>query len=137
MEPRGKLGGDMEFEVSALIPATPEAIFDAWLDSRAHGEMTGSPAKASADPGAEFEAWDRYIRGRNVAVERPTRIVQSWRTSNFDASDPDSQIEVLFEQKSGGTRVTIRHTRLPAHGSRYETGWPKNYFEPMRSYFSR
>ena len=99
--------------------------------------MTGSPAKASPDPDAEFEAWNGYIRGRNIILERPNRIVQSWRTSNFDASDPDSRIEVLLERTEGGTQVTIRHTRLPAHGSRYETGWPKHYFEPMRSYFSR
>ena len=127
----------MEFEVSALIPATPEEIFDAWLDSRGHGEMTGSPAKASPEPSAEFEAWNGYIRSRNVALDRPTRIVQSWRTSNFDASDPDSQIEVLLEAKQGATQVTIRHTGLPAHGSRYETGWPEHYFEPMKAYFSR
>ncbi len=126
----------MEFEVSAVIPATPEEIFDAWLDSRGHSEMTGSPAKASPAPSAEFEAWDGYIRGRNVIIERPTRIVQSWRTANFDASDPDSQIEVVFERKRDGTQVTIYHTRLPAHGNRYETGWTKHYFEPMRSYFS-
>jgi uncharacterized protein YndB with AHSA1/START domain len=127
----------MEFKVSALVPATPEEIFDAWLDSRAHGDMTGSLAKASPHPGAEFEAWDGYIRGRNLILERPDRIVQSWRTANFDPSDPDSQIEVLFEQRGNGTQVTIHHTRLPAHGSRYEAGWPKHYFEPMRAYFSR
>ena len=127
----------MEFEVSALISATPEEIFDAWLDSRGHGEMTGSPAKTSPEPGADFEAWDGYIRGRNVVLERPARIVQAWRTSNFGASDPDSQIEVLLEPKSDGTEVTIHHTRLPAHGSRYETGWRKHYFEPMQSYFAR
>ncbi len=137
MKPHGDGRGDMEFEVSALIPATPEEIFDAWLDSQGHSEMTGSLARASAEPGAEFEAWDGYLRGSNLILERPGRIVQSWRSSNFDASDPDSQIEVLLEPKSGGTQVTIHHTGLPAHGRRYETGWPEHYFEPMRSYFLR
>ena len=126
----------MEFEVSALIPATPEQIFDAWLDSQGHAAMTGSPAKASPERGAEFEAWDGYIRGRNLVLERPARIVQSWRTTHFEASDPDSQIEVLLEPRGGGTQVTLRHTGLPAHGSQYETGWPTHYFEPMRSHFS-
>ena len=127
----------MEFEVSALIPATPDEIFDAWLDSQGHTEMTGSAAKAGPEPGAGFEAWGGYIRGRNLVIERPARIIQSWRTSHFDASDSDSQIEVLFEARRGGTQLTIRHTGLPADGSRYETGWPTHYFEPMRSYFSR
>jgi uncharacterized protein YndB with AHSA1/START domain len=127
----------MEFEVSALIPAAPAAIFDAWLDSRGHAKMTGSPARVSAEPAGEFEAWDGYIRGRNIALERPNRIVQSWRTSNFDPSDPNSQIEVSFTEEGESTRVTIRHTRLSEHGTRYETGWATHYFEPMMSYFSR
>ena len=126
----------MEFELPALIPATPEQVFDAWLDSQGHAAMTGSPAKASPEPGAEFEAWDGYIRGRNLVLERPGRIVQSWRTSHFEASDPDSQIEVLLEPRDGGTQVTLRHTGLPAHGGQYETGWPVHYFEPMRAHFS-
>lgn len=37
----------VEFEVSQVFPATPEAIYQAWLSSDGHTAMTGSPAKAS------------------------------------------------------------------------------------------
>ncbi|MFQ5945068.1 MAG: SRPBCC domain-containing protein, partial [Anaerolineae bacterium] len=85
--------------------------------------------------GAEFEAWDGYIQGRNLRLEPGKRIVQSWRTVEFEASEADSQIEVTFEAGEAGTKVTIRHTSLPPHGGQYEQGWVDSYFEPMKSYF--
>ena len=48
----------IEFEVSDIIPATPDQVYKAWLDSDGHTNMTGGPAKASTDVGGEFEAWD-------------------------------------------------------------------------------
>lgn len=127
----------IEFEVSTVIAASPEAIYDAWLDSESHSRMTGGLARVSAEMGAEFEAWDGYIHGRNLALERGKRIVQSWRTSEFDASEADSQIEVTFQPSEGGTKVTIRHTNLPSHGTQYEQGWVEAYFQPMKEYFER
>ena len=125
----------IEFEVSTVIAASPETIYDAWLDSERHSRMTGGLAKVSAEVGAEFEAWDGYIHGRNLALVRGKRIVQSWRTSEFDASEADSQIEITFVPAEGGTKVTIRHTNLPPHGTQYQQGWVDAYFNPMKEYF--
>lgn len=55
----------IEFSVSAVITASPEEIYDAWLDSNGHTKMTGSPAHATAKVGESFNAWDGYISGRN------------------------------------------------------------------------
>lgn len=126
----------LEFEVSEEISASPQVIFDAWLDSEGHSNMTGGAAEASSEVGAEFQAWDGYIQGRNLELEPGRRIVQSWRTSNFEASDPDSEIEILLEPTDGGTKVTLRHTKLPPHGTQYQQGWIDHYFVPMKQYFS-
>lgn len=48
----------IEFTVSAVISASPEAIYDAWLNSDGHTKMTGSPAHATANVGDSFDAWD-------------------------------------------------------------------------------
>jgi uncharacterized protein YndB with AHSA1/START domain len=125
----------IEFEVSAVIAASPDAIYAAWLDSAAHTAMTGGAARVSAEPEATFEAWDGYIQGRNLELVPGRRIVQAWRTTEFDASDPDSRLEVAFELEAGGTRITIRHSNLPAHGLQYQQGWVDAYFEPMKRYF--
>ncbi len=125
-----------DFEVSDVLPATPEAIYAAWLTSDGHSAMTGSQARVDARVGGEFEAWDGYISGRTLALEPGRRIVQSWRTAEFSAADEDSRIEVLLEPLAGGTRITLRHTNVPNDQRGYEQGgWQENYFDPMRAYF--
>jgi activator of HSP90 ATPase len=125
----------IEFEVSELIPATQESIYEAWLSSSRHSKMTGSPANVSSEEGEAFDAWDGYITGKNIELESPGRIFQEWRTIEFDNSDEDSHLEVLFESEGNGTRVTIRHTNLPDHGMQYRQGWIDAYFVPMKVYF--
>ncbi len=125
----------IEFEVSELIPAIPEMVYAAWLNSKEHSLMTGSPARVSAKVGEPFEAWDGYIQGKNLELDPPNRILQLWRTSEFESSEEDSLLEVLFVPEGHGTRVTIRHSNLPAHGMQYQQGWIDSYFVPMLDYF--
>jgi len=127
-----------EFSLSVVIPATPQEIYDAWLNSRGHGAMTGSKAHVSAKAGAEFSAWDGYISGRIIKLEPGRRIVQSWRTTDFAKSDADSQIEVLLKPVKGGTKITLRHSNVSnGHTAYRDGGWQKHYFNPMKKYFSR
>lgn len=126
----------MEFEISDIISATPVQIYNAWLDSVGHTDITGGAATASTELGGAFDAWDGYIHGSNLALDPGKRIVQSWRTTQFEASEEDSQIEVVLEEVDGGTKLTLRHTNLPPHGTRYEQGWKDHYFNPMKEYFS-
>lgn len=125
----------IEFEVSEVIPAIPEIVYNAWLSSEEHSRMTGSPARVSAKVGEPFEAWDGYIQGKNLELEPPRRILQLWRTSEFKNSDKDSRLEILFVSEGDGTRVTIRHSELPDHGMQYRQGWIDAYFVPMMAYF--
>jgi activator of HSP90 ATPase len=125
----------IEFVVSVLIPASAEEIYNAWLSSEGHSQMTGSPASVSAELGGEFKAWDGYIHGKNLRLEPEKRIVQSWRTTEFSDDEANSQIEVTLEPVGDHTKVTLRHTGLPPHGMQYEQGWVEAYFEPMKEYF--
>jgi activator of HSP90 ATPase len=124
-------------KVSAVIPAPPLAIYNAWLSSKGHSAMTGSAAKASARVGGGFTAWDGYISGKNLELKSPDRILQAWRTTEFSADDPDSRLEVILEQTKTGTRVTLVHTDIPTgQGASYKQGWIDYYFTPMKEYFS-
>jgi activator of HSP90 ATPase len=125
----------IEFEVSDVIPASPDELYAAWLTSDEHSKMTGSPARVSDKIGEAFEAWDGYIQGKNLELEPPRRILQHWRTSEFEDSDQDSLLEILFESTEKGSRVTIRHSELPEHGMQYRQGWIDAYFIPMNKYF--
>ena len=126
---------NIEFTVSDVIPAAPEVIFSAWLTSDEHTKMTGSPANVSDKVGEEFSAWDGYIQGKNLELNPATRIVQLWRTSEFEDSDPDSLLEITLEPEGRGTRITINHSDLPDHGRQYKGGWIDAYFIPMKAHF--
>ena len=122
--------------VSAVIPADPGAIYEAWMSSKGHGAMTGTNATVTARVGGKFTASDGYISGTTLELEPGARIVQSWRTSEFAEEDPDSRLEVLLEKASGGTRVTLVHTNIPrGQGAEYRQGWIDFYFTPMKEYF--
>lgn len=125
------------FTVTDVIPAGPQQIYDAWLDSKGHASITGGrPAVISAEEGATFHVWDGFITGTNVNLEPGVRIIQTWRTTKFRESDIDSQIEVLLEPVKGGTKITIHHTNVPdGHTSYRDGGWQSNYFDPMKKFF--
>ena len=125
------------FTLTATIPASPEDIYQAWLDSIGHSEMTGSEATMSDEVGAEVSAWDGYISGRNLEPIPGERIVQSWRTTEFDAEEEDSVITVVLQETEDGTLLTLEHGNVPdEHKSYEEGGWQSNYFEPMVAYFT-
>jgi len=125
------------FTLRATIPASPRAVYDAWLSSRSHRGMTGGVAAHILPKlGAKFTVWDGYITGRNLKLVPGRRIVQSWRTTEFKKADPDSQIEVILVKAPRGTRLTLRHTNVPdGHTSYRDGGWQENYFAPMKEYF--
>jgi uncharacterized protein YndB with AHSA1/START domain len=125
------------FTVSDRISATPRAVYDAWMSSDQHRAMTGDRAQIDPCPGGVFQAWGGYITGTTLELEPSRRIVQSWRTSDFDPDDPDSRIEVLLEPAGDGTLLTLHHTNIPDGQSGYEHGWRDNYFDPMRAFFTR
>jgi uncharacterized protein YndB with AHSA1/START domain len=125
-------------KVSTVLPASPEKVYTAWLDSEAHGRFTGGKAEIDPTVGGAFTAWDGYIQGVTLELEPFRRILQSWRTDDFPAGSPDSRLEVLLEAVEGGTRITLVHTEIPdGQSAEYKQGWLDYYFAPMGEYFSQ
>jgi uncharacterized protein YndB with AHSA1/START domain len=128
------------FKLASTIPASPEAVYDAWMSSAGHSAMTGSEATASGEVGSAFTAWDGYIKGRNIELVRGRRIVQSWRTSQFSEADPDSTITVTLAPVEGGAALTLEHSGVPDgdnHKGYENGGWENHYFAPMKRYFAK
>jgi uncharacterized protein YndB with AHSA1/START domain len=126
-----------DFTLTSFIPATPQAIYDAWLDSRGHSEMTGGKATASNAVGGAFTAWDGFISGENLELTPYSRIVQSWRTTRFTGKDQDSRITLTLTPAKGGTELKLEHCKVPdGHTGYRDGGWETHYFEPMKKYFA-
>jgi uncharacterized protein YndB with AHSA1/START domain len=132
----GELPMPYTYTLTSRMPASAQEIYDAWLDSLAHSEMTGGEARMSNAIGAEVSTWDGYISGSNLELVPGERIVQSWRTANFTDEHEDSIITVTLEPLAGGTLLTLVHSNVPDDQRSYEEGgWQSNYFEPMQEYF--
>lgn len=125
------------YTLTSIIPATPQQIYAAWLDSLAHSDMTGGEASMSDEEGAAISAWDGYITGRNLELVPGKRIVQSWRTSRFTDAHEDSIVTISLKAATGGTLLTLVHSNVPDDQRNYEDGgWEDNYFAPMKDYFA-
>jgi uncharacterized protein YndB with AHSA1/START domain len=126
------------YTLTSVIPATPQQIYEAWLDSIAHSEMTGGEANMSDEVGAEVSALEGYITGSNLELVPGERIVQSWRTGEFSDEHEDSIVTVMLEPVEEGTLLTLVHSNVPeSHRSYEEGGWEAQYFEPMKVYFAK
>jgi uncharacterized protein YndB with AHSA1/START domain len=127
-----------DYKLTTTIPASAQEIYDAWLDSLTHTEMTGAEALQSDELGADVEAWDGYISGRNLELVPGERIVQTWRTTEFTDEHEDSIITVTLEETADGTLLTLAHANVPSDQKSYEQGgWQTHYFEPMQQYFAK
>ena len=127
----------MEFTLKTTLNAPAKDIYNAWISSEGHTKMTGGEATASNKIGGSFTAWDGYIQGKNLVLEEDKRIVQSWRTSQFEPHEEDSQIEVLLAEKGGSTELTLIHSKVPESGEHYIKGWDEHYFQPMKKHFAK
>ena len=85
------------FEVSDVVSADPATVYNAWLDSIGHTEMTGGEAECSNELGGTFTAWDGYISGQNLELEPPHRIVQAW------SRDPSPRLKILVQPQNCAT----------------------------------
>jgi activator of HSP90 ATPase len=124
--------------LSTTLPATPQKIYQAWMNSEEHAAFTGSPAQVDPLVGGKFTAWDGYIMGKTLELEPYTRILQAWRTTEFPDGSPDSLLEVQIQAANGGSTLTLIHTQIPeGQEDEYKQGWEDYYFKPMLEYFEK
>ena len=123
-------------EQTAIVEATPEEVYDAYVDPKKHSEFTGSPATGSPRVGGRFTAWDGYIKGKFVKLEKGKRAVHEWTTTEWPAGYPPSVVELTFTPKGRKTELKMVHTKVPAEQApEYAEGWNDYYWEPLKKYF--
>ena len=122
---------------SVVLPAPAGKLFEMYLDPAAHAAITGRPVTIGAEEGAEFRAFDGQLSGLILALVRPRLIVQSWRSTKFRATDPDSILILSFsaaDAQSNEGRIDLVHLDVPEHDYDDVTkGWQKYYWSPWRA----
>ena len=124
-----------KFDISDVINASPETIYNAWLDSELHSAMTGGIAFCSKEKNNVFTAWDGYITGKNLDLVSNELIIQAWRTFEFDDTDEDSFLQIKFTAVDEETEIKISHSNIPNGNADYKSGWVEHYFNPMKTFF--
>ena len=123
--------------VRRLLPATPEVVYDEWLDPVALADwMCPRPARCrgiESDPRVggrlridiEEEGAEFYVTGEYLALDRPRRLSFTWACSTWPDPSRSSVVTVLLEPREGSqTLMTIRHTLLPAGlADQHARGW--------------
>lgn len=121
-----------------LIPATPDEVYDAFMEAKKHSAFTGS--KATSDPkiGGEFTAWDGYISGGNLELVKGKKIVQEWSSTDWPDKFPPSRLELTFKEAKGGTEISMIHSNVPAEqADDLAEGWNEFYWKPLKEYFTK
>lgn len=122
--------------LSAIIPGSPELIFEAWLDAEQHAAFTGGNARIEPFAGGTFNIWDGFITGRTLFLDPPKRIVQTWRNADFPPDSPASEVEIVLEKKGNDTLFQLHHSGIPEELTvDFKQWWTENYIDPMKLYF--
>ena len=125
---------DRVLELTRIIDAPPEAVFDAWLN-KSWGEWAGPPGVKGEVIQLEPKVGGKYkmvmhrpdggtltIGGTYKEITRPSRLVMSWK---WDHEDVDTLITLSFKPKGKGTEIQMRHEGFVSAERRdsHNAGW--------------
>jgi activator of HSP90 ATPase len=117
---------------TVTFKAGPHDVYEALMDSKKHAKFTGDKASISRKVGGKFSAFDGYSEGTNLELVPDSKIVQTWRASDW----PEglySKVTFVFKEIAGGTRLAFTQTGIPAElHEEIEQGWRDYYWAPMK-----
>jgi len=122
--------------VRRLIRASAERIFDVWTQPEHLKLWWGPNSVECVDAEVDLRVGGRYrianqfpdgkilwISGEFEAIERPHRLVYTWRVGDEEAAA--ERVTVTFEARGEDTEVIVAHERIPTEAMRdmHEQGW--------------
>ncbi len=121
-----------EINLTRKINASPDEVFEAWLDSTSPGSPWFGVPKAIVNPPEvdglfysmyQLEGREVAHYGRFIALEKPHRIRHTWVSEATRGME--SVVTLSFEPEEGKTRVHVNHTNIPddEEGLRHEHAW--------------
>jgi len=126
---------DTTLEIRRTIPAPRERVFDAWTQAK---ELNRWSAPSPMTPSAEVDlrvggryrivmrgpdGVERRVGGVYRAIERPSKLVYTWKWEESPMAD--SLVTIEFLDRGKMTEVVLRHEGLTDAESRarHEHGW--------------
>lgn len=122
------------------IDASPERVFRAWTTPeelvkwwRIPGAYDTTEAEVDLRVGGRYRLAGTSARlgqfevhGEYRAIEPGRRLVYTW-SPDWDEDARGSVVELVFEAREGGTRLSVEHTGFTTAASRddHRSGWPQ------------
>jgi len=122
----------IEINLKRTIDASPEEVFEAWLDQTSPGSpWHGVPKAILNPPKVDSLFYSMYLLegreiahyGRFVSLEKPRRIQHTWVSEGTHGME--SMVTLTFEGADGKTQVHVHHANLPDDqgGRHHENAW--------------
>ncbi len=122
---------------AASLPATPEKLFDMYLDAGSHAALTGFPVIIEPRVGGVFRAFDGRLSGTILHIEPKRMIVQTWRSVNWPATAIDSVLTLTFWPEKDGARIELVHINVADEDfAGVSQGWQKYYWTPWHDFLT-
>jgi len=115
-------------------------VYEVLVSAKAHAAGTGAAATVDgkddgiASVGSKATHWKGFLEGEFTELVPSERVVEKWRSAQWDEGVYSVCTFTLATGASPGTTsLTIEHKDVPDD---WEHGWGEHYFEPMRRYFA-
>jgi len=121
----------IDINVTRVIPAPVERVFDVWIDPKSPGGPWHGAERVILNLVVdglfyfavkhEGRRWPHY--GRFVRIERPHRVEYTWVSEA--TKGVESVVEVTFEPRGDQCEVTLCHSGVPDDemGHKHQEGW--------------
>lgn len=117
----------IEIRCERTIPAAPDEVFDAWLDSTIPGTPFYDNDKliinAKVDGLWYWLVRDQPHFGRFTEIDRPSRLQHTWMSRK--TLGEETTVTVTFQKKGDGTLMTLEHSGFATDdmAQAHEKGW--------------
>ncbi len=123
---------------AGTFPVPPKMLFDIFMTSRLHAAATGAPGTISPRVGGSFSLFGGALKGKTIHLVKNKLVVQTWRSSTFKPTDPDSILVIRFSGDAKRGRMDLVHVNVPDHDAKGVTdGWKSYYWKSWAEYLQR
>ncbi len=119
---------------SVVFKASPHDVYELLMDSKKHGELTGSTAKISREVEGKFSIYRGEVEGSNLVLVQDRKIVQAWRYAMEGWPEGHFSKAIFSIHKlNGKTKLSFVQTGVPAEcADSIAEGWKEYYWKPMK-----
>lgn len=118
------------------VDASPEVVYETFLDSISHSAFTGMKAEIDPVEGGFFSTCNGRNMGFTIKLIKNKRIIQSWTHIDFPPNHY-SIVDIELEKTKTGTKINFNHIGVPDSCDGWLTeGWHREYWTALKSFLT-